>query len=100
MTVGRIQKFHMGNTGEIAAEKYRVSRERQDEYALNSHRKAVDAIRNGRSGRNRTRADTSNTAMPSCSTPMKAQDPIRPLRRRALDRIQEGWHGDCGNAPL
>jgi acetyl-CoA C-acetyltransferase len=38
----------MGNTGEIVAEKYRVSRERQDEYALNSHRKAVDAIRNGR----------------------------------------------------
>jgi acetyl-CoA C-acetyltransferase len=42
------ENFHMGNTGEIVAEKYRVSRERQDEYALNSHRKAVDAIRNGR----------------------------------------------------
>jgi len=42
------EKFHMGNTGEIVAEKYRVSRERQDEYALNSHRKAIDAIRNGR----------------------------------------------------
>ena len=35
------EKFHMGNTGEIVAEKYRVSRERQDEYALNSHRKAL-----------------------------------------------------------
>jgi acetyl-CoA C-acetyltransferase len=42
------EQFHMGNTGEIVAEKYRVSRERQDEYALNSHRKALDAIRNGR----------------------------------------------------
>ncbi len=42
------EKFHMGNTGEIVAEKYRVSRERQDEYALNSHRKAIEAIRNGR----------------------------------------------------
>jgi len=42
------ENFHMGNTGEIVAEKYRISRERQDEYALNSHRKAVDAIRNGR----------------------------------------------------
>src|SRR6187399_3210171 len=39
---------HMGNTGEIVAEKYRVSRERQDEFALSSHRKAIDAIRNGR----------------------------------------------------
>ena len=42
------ENFHMGNTGEIVAEKYRVSRERQDEYALNSHRKAIAAIRAGR----------------------------------------------------
>ncbi len=42
------ENFHMGNTGEIVADKYRVSRERQDEYALNSHRKAIAAIRAGR----------------------------------------------------
>ena len=42
------ENYHMGNTGEIVAEKYRVSRERQDEYALGSHRKAVAAIRSGR----------------------------------------------------
>ncbi|UCF05537.1 MAG: acetyl-CoA C-acetyltransferase [bacterium] len=35
--------FHMGNTGEIVAEKYKVSRQEQDEYAYNSHRKAVEA---------------------------------------------------------
>src|SRR5437868_3321849 len=37
--------YHMGNTGENVAEKYQVTREEQDEYALNSHRKAVAAIR-------------------------------------------------------
>jgi acetyl-CoA C-acetyltransferase len=42
------ENFHMGNTGEIVAERYRVSRDRQDEYALGSHRKAVAAIRAGR----------------------------------------------------
>src|SRR5690348_666358 len=42
------ENFHMGNTGEIVADKYRVSRERQDEFALNSHRKAVAAIRAGK----------------------------------------------------
>jgi acetyl-CoA C-acetyltransferase len=42
------ENFHMGNTGEIVAERYHVSRERQDEYALNSHRKAVAAIRAGK----------------------------------------------------
>jgi acetyl-CoA C-acetyltransferase len=42
------EDFHMGVTGELVAEKYRISRQRQDEYALESHRRAVDATRNGR----------------------------------------------------
>src|SRR5256714_11824161 len=42
------ENFHMGNTGEIVAERYHVSRDRQDDYALNSHRKAVAAIRAGK----------------------------------------------------
>jgi acetyl-CoA C-acetyltransferase len=42
------ENFHMGNTGEIVAERYHISRERQDEYALNSHRKAIAAIRAAR----------------------------------------------------
>ena len=37
--------YHMGNTGENVAEKYHVTREEQDEYALNSHRKAISAIK-------------------------------------------------------
>lgn len=40
--------WHMGNTGEVVAERYKVSREEQDEYALNSHRKAVAAMQAGR----------------------------------------------------
>ncbi len=36
--------YHMGNTGENVAEKYRITREEQDEYAVNSHRKAVSAM--------------------------------------------------------
>jgi acetyl-CoA C-acetyltransferase len=37
--------YHMGITGENVAEKYEITREEQDEFALNSHRKAVAAIR-------------------------------------------------------
>jgi acetyl-CoA C-acetyltransferase len=37
--------YHMGNTGENVAEKYGITREEQDEYAVNSHRKAVSAIK-------------------------------------------------------
>jgi acetyl-CoA C-acetyltransferase len=42
------EDIHMGITGEVVADKYKVSRERQDEFALNSHRKAVSAIKAGR----------------------------------------------------
>ncbi|MBI4459314.1 MAG: acetyl-CoA C-acetyltransferase [Acidobacteria bacterium] len=34
---------HMGCTGEVVSEKYRVSREEADEYALHSHQRAVAA---------------------------------------------------------
>jgi acetyl-CoA C-acetyltransferase len=37
--------YHMGITGENVAEKYGITREQQDEFALNSHRKAVSAIK-------------------------------------------------------
>ena len=35
--------FHMGNTAELVVEKYGVTREQQDAYAVDSHRKAVAA---------------------------------------------------------
>jgi acetyl-CoA C-acetyltransferase len=37
--------YHMGITGENVAEKYGITRAEQDEFAVNSHRKAVAAIR-------------------------------------------------------
>jgi acetyl-CoA C-acetyltransferase len=37
--------YHMGLTGENVAEKYGITREEQDEFALNSHRKAVAAMK-------------------------------------------------------
>jgi acetyl-CoA C-acetyltransferase len=40
--------WHMGCTGEVVAERYNVTREEQDHYALESHRKAVAAIAEGR----------------------------------------------------
>ena len=39
---------HMGCTGEVVAERFHVSREEQDEYALNSHLKASAAIKSGK----------------------------------------------------
>jgi acetyl-CoA C-acetyltransferase len=36
--------FHMGQTAELVAEKYKITREEQDRYALESHQKAVHAM--------------------------------------------------------
>jgi len=40
--------YHMGITGENVADKFKITREAQDEYATNSHRKAIAAIKAGR----------------------------------------------------
>src|SRR5437660_12846970 len=37
--------YHMGVTGENVAEEYDITREEQDEFAVNSHRKAISAIK-------------------------------------------------------
>lgn len=42
------ENYHMGNTGEVVAERYHVTRQEQDEYALNSHRKAAAATKAGK----------------------------------------------------
>ena len=42
------ENWHMGNTGEVVAEKYEITREEQDDFAFNSHRKAAEAQAAGR----------------------------------------------------
>ena len=42
------EDFHMGMTGELVAEKHAITREMQDAYALESHRRASAAWREGR----------------------------------------------------
>src|SRR5438552_6005902 len=39
---------HIGCTGEVVSERFHVTREEQDEYALDSHRKASAAIKSGK----------------------------------------------------
>jgi acetyl-CoA C-acetyltransferase len=40
--------YHMGNTGEIVAERYKIPRAEMDEFAYHSHRKALEAIESGK----------------------------------------------------
>jgi acetyl-CoA C-acetyltransferase len=42
------EQYHMGCTGEIVAQKHGVTRRQQDEYAVESHRRAIAAIKAGK----------------------------------------------------
>lgn len=42
------ENWHMGNTGEVVAEKHQITRETQDQFASDSHRKAAAAQTEGR----------------------------------------------------
>jgi acetyl-CoA C-acetyltransferase len=59
--------FHMGNTAELVAETYKISREEMDEYAYHSHRKAVEAHEQGRF----------RDEMMTVEIPQKKGEPIR-----------------------
>ena len=41
------ENWHMGNTGEVVADKHQITRETQDDFAYNSHRKAHEAQQQG-----------------------------------------------------
>jgi acetyl-CoA C-acetyltransferase len=58
--------FHMGNTGELVAEKYQIPREEQDEYAVGSHEKAIAA---------QERGDFKDEIMP-VAVPQRKGDPV------------------------
>jgi acetyl-CoA C-acetyltransferase len=97
------ENYHMGNTGEVVAERYHVTRAEQDEYALNSHRKAAAA----------TRAGYFKDEILAIEIPQKKGDPIifdtdEPVREdtslEALAKLKpafkkEGGSVTAGNAP-
>ncbi len=91
--------YHMGNTAENVADKYKITREEQDEYALNSHRKAVSAINECRFKDQIVPVEL--PAKKKGAPPVlfskdegaaRGHDPGCAARIEA--GIQEGWHGD------
>src|SRR5687767_14189192 len=93
---------HMGMTGELVSERYKVSREDQDAYAVDSHRKASKATKDG--------AFTGE--MLPISIPQRKGDPLvvntdEPIREdtslESLARLKPAFKKDgtvtAGNAP-
>lgn len=97
------ENWHMGNTGEVVAEKHQITRETQDDFAYNSHRKAAEAQAAGR---------FADEIIP-IEIPQKKGDPIvldydEPVRPdttvEALGKLKPAFKKDggtvtAGNAP-
>lgn len=73
---------HMGMTGELVAEKYGITREEQDRYALESHRRAAMAWREGRFD-----AEVVSVTLPGKNGGVFARD--ESVREEAVDRPDE-----------
>lgn len=97
------ENWHMGNTGEVVADLHQISREEQDDFAFNSHRKAAEAQQAGR---------FADEIVP-VEIPQKKGDPIvlnydEPIRPdttvEALGKLKPAFKRDggtvtAGNAP-
>jgi acetyl-CoA C-acetyltransferase len=94
--------WHMGCTGEVVADRYHISRQEQDQYALNSHRKAVAAIKAGRFDEEIVPVELPQKAGPSL---IIGQDegPREDTSIESLGRLRpafkEGGTVTAGNAP-
>ena len=96
------EQCHMGNTGEVVAEHYHVSREAQDEYAARSHQKAAKAADAGL-----FREEILPVSIPQRRGPaviVDRDEPIRPdTTAAALSKLKpafkEGGSVTAGNAP-
>jgi len=97
------ENWHMGNTGEVVADKHQITRETQDEFAYNSHRKAAEAQDKG----------YFKDEIVPVEIPQKKGDPIvldydEPIRRdttvESLGKLKPAFKKDggtvtAGNAP-
>jgi acetyl-CoA C-acetyltransferase len=94
--------WHMGCTGEVVAERYHVSREEQDQYALNSHRKALSAMKEGRFDQEIVPVEISQKKGP----PLVVKNDEGPREDTSLEALaklkpafKEGGTVTAGNAP-
>ena len=93
---------HMGCTGEVVADRYKVCRSQQDAYALGSHRKAAEAIKSGK-----FKDEIVSIEIPQKKGPPKVFDVDETVREdtslevlgKLKPAFKEGGTVTAGNAP-
>ncbi len=97
------ENYHMGNSGEVVSERYNVSRQEQDQYAVESHRKAHKATIEGK-----FRDEILTIEIPQKKGPALVFDADETIREdtslEALSKLKPAFKKDggtvtAGNAP-
>jgi acetyl-CoA C-acetyltransferase len=96
------EDYHMGNTGEVVAQEYGITRQAQDEWALSSHHKAIAAIEAGK-----FEAETVTVEVPQRKKdPLQFsvdESPRKDSSLEALSKLRPAFQKDgtvtAGNAP-
>ena len=96
--------YHMGVTGENVAEKHSITREQQDKYALNSHRKAAAAQQAGKFASQILPVEIPAKKKGDAPTLFDADESVRPdTTLEALRALKPAFKKDgtvtAGNAP-
>ncbi|MCB0203545.1 MAG: acetyl-CoA C-acetyltransferase [Anaerolineae bacterium] len=96
------EKHHMGNSAEWIAREYEVTREAQDEFALESHRRAIAAMDAGRFAAEITPVEIPQRKGPALVV-QTDETPRRDSTLEALARLRPAFEADgtvtAGNAP-
>jgi acetyl-CoA C-acetyltransferase len=97
-----LEQWHMGKAGEVVAAEYHVSREAQDRYAVESHRKAAAAARDGRFAAEIVPVEVTRKGKPPVV--VDADESVRPdTSLDALAALRPAFADDgtvtAGNAP-
>jgi acetyl-CoA C-acetyltransferase len=97
-------QFHMGAAAEMVAEKYRISREEQDEFAAESHRRAATATAEGRFRAQSLPVEVPPAKKGELPRAFDADEAIRPdtsveTLARLKPAFKQGGTVTAGNAP-
>src|SRR6266700_2695384 len=93
--------IHMGNEAEIIAEKFGVTRQEQDQYALHSHQKAAEATAAGRFKEEIVPVEVKQkkgTVVVENDEPIRGDSTMDTLTK-LMPAFQEGGTVTAGNAP-
>jgi acetyl-CoA C-acetyltransferase len=90
-------QFHMGVTGEIVAERFKISREDMDRFALESHRRAASATQEGRFKEQIIPVDVPGSGRVEVDEGIRSDTSLEKLSKLP-PVFREGGHVTAGNA--